>query len=61
MTADEINVLELLREAWHEFQKLPDPHPSDHAEFAQHLHILQRQVLAREGRRSLGISWTVDN
>ena len=57
MTEEEIHVLDLLGEAWNEFSKLPNSHPMDNEEFVHHIHILQRQVLAREGRRAMGYSW----
>lgn len=51
MTGDETAVLNALVEAFNRFVKLPDPHPSDHAEFAQGIHVLQRHVMARSTRR----------
>lgn len=49
----EIEVLHLLTQAWNEFSNLSEHHPSDLEEFAHHLHVLQRQILARAGRRYL--------
>lgn len=46
-------LLKSLGEIWNQFIELPDPHPSDYHEFAHHLHILKRHVLARAGRRAL--------
>ena len=51
LNAKEIAITELLGRCYDMFRELHDHHPCDHAEFAQHIHILQRQVMARLARR----------
>lgn len=53
MTSQEIRVLNLTRDVWNEFLKLPTVHPTDQVEFMHHMHALQNILLAREGMRKL--------
>jgi hypothetical protein len=52
MTPDEITVVEKLADAFNAFVALSNSHPNDRDEFAHHIHILQRQVMARLARRA---------
>jgi hypothetical protein len=52
MTDEEKNILDLISKAYSLFLRLPNPHPNDHREFCDHIHVLQRQVMARHTRRS---------
>lgn len=51
LTNKERELTEALGECWSAFEKLEEQHPSDHDEFIHHIHILQRQVMARPTRR----------
>lgn len=53
MTQEEIKVIELTKEAWNAFVKLPKLHQADEQEFCYHIHALQNMILAREGLRKL--------
>jgi len=53
MTTKEIQVLELLGEAYNKFCELLVIHPRDHAEFTLAIHAAQNIVLARAGLREL--------
>lgn len=56
MTQGELDVMEALIDAWNLFVELPVEHGDDAGEFRHHLHILQRQILARQGRRDFNES-----
>jgi len=47
----ELSVLNHLVSAYNEFADLPDHRADDATEFAQHIHVLQRHVMARLARR----------
>ena len=52
MNEQELQLIEKLGECFTEFVKLPyNTHPTDHTEFCQHVHILQRHVMARAAQR----------
>lgn len=51
LNAKEIAITELLGRCYNMFCELHDQHPSDHEEFAHHVHILQRHVMARLARK----------
>lgn len=53
MTDQEIKVIDLTKEVWNEFIKLPKQHQADEQEFCYHIHALQNMILAREGLRKL--------
>jgi hypothetical protein len=52
LTSQELAVMDHLVEAVNGFLDLPDKHPSDVAEFIQHIHVLQRHVMSRLARRA---------
>jgi hypothetical protein len=51
LTIKERTLIETLGKCYNSFLKLDSPHPNDAEEFAHHIHILQRQVMARLARR----------
>ncbi len=51
LNAKEIAITELLGRCYDMFCELHEHHPNDKAEFIQHIHVLQRQVMARLARR----------
>jgi len=51
MTEEELAIINLLANAYNLFIKLPLQHPMDQDEFCRNVHVLQRQVMAREARR----------
>jgi len=52
LTPEEFAVLEHLTDAVNAFAALPDHHPSALGEFVFHVHVLQRQVMARMAARA---------
>lgn len=52
LTTRETVVIEKLADAFNEFCQLDRKHPSDLQEFAHHIHVLQRHVMARLARRT---------
>lgn len=53
ITEQERSVHKALGEVWNQFSALPVEHQQDAAEFCHHIHILQRMVSARAGRRQI--------
>lgn len=53
MTDQEKKVLELTKDVWNDFLKLPEQHKDDEHDFRFHIHALQNIVLAREGVRAM--------
>jgi len=53
ITEQERAVHKALGEVWNQFSALPVEHQQDAAEFCHHVHILQRMVSARAGRRQI--------
>ena len=51
LTKKEQDLISLLGECFTKFSELEDFHPNDLREFITHIHILQRQVMARLARR----------
>jgi hypothetical protein len=51
LTTEEKAIIEKLADAFNYFVELENKHPSDVGEFAHHIHILQRHVMARLARR----------
>jgi hypothetical protein len=51
LTEHETEIIETLGRAFNTFVVLPDQRPGDAVEFAHHIHILQRHVMARLARR----------
>lgn len=56
ITEQERAVHKALGEVWNQFSALPVEHQQDAAEFCHHIHILQRMVSARAGRRQIRAS-----
>jgi hypothetical protein len=52
LTKEEIDLVENLGKLYGDFLALPNRHPMDAGEFANQIHILQRQVMARLARRT---------
>lgn len=52
ITAKESQIVDDLADIWNKFLELPKEHPSEHQDFADGVHVLQRLVFARAGRRS---------
>jgi hypothetical protein len=52
LTPDEKAIIDKLADAFNTFYMLENKHPSDVGEFAHHIHILQRHVMARLARRT---------
>lgn len=55
MSEQELRVLNMLGEAFNEFQKLPVLHYSDLPEFVHAIHAAQNIILARAGLREAGV------
>lgn len=53
ITEQERAVHKALGEVWNQFSALPVEHQQDASEFCHHIHILQRMVSARAGRRQI--------
>ncbi len=51
LTINEREIIDHLAHAFNKFVELPSRHPSDAEDFARHIHILQRHVMARLPRR----------
>ena len=51
LTIQERTLIQALGNCYNTFVGFDNPHPNDAAEFAQHIHVLQRQVMARLARR----------
>lgn len=51
MTDKEKALVEMLGECYNQFVELDDKHHCDDTEFAQAIHMLQRQVMCRLARR----------
>ena len=51
LTPQELNVINLLRDAWNAFSKLDGHHPSDCNEFVRHINANQNSVMARLAAR----------
>ena len=56
-TEDEIKCLNLSRDLWNEFVKLPENHPMDKQEFIFHIHAIQNIILARPGVKELKVNY----
>jgi hypothetical protein len=52
MTPEELAIIDKLADVFNDFCNLENKHPSDVGEFAHHIHILQRHVMARLARRT---------
>ena len=52
LTIKEKLLIKNLATCFSDFVKLDNSHPSDNKEFADHIHILQRQVMVRLARRA---------
>ena len=52
LSLEEQQIINSLADVFNQFAELPDHHISDVEEFTQHVHILQRQVMARLARRT---------
>jgi len=52
LTIKEKLIIKNLATCYNDFAQLDHSHPSDNAEFAEHIHILQRQIMARLARRA---------
>ena len=48
---NEMNVINLLSEAWNEYIKLEHQHPCDKEEFCRALHVCQHLIMIRDIRR----------
>lgn len=53
MTAEEVKVLNITKDAWNAFLQLPIQHPDDINEFRFHIHAMQNIIYAREGIRKM--------
>jgi hypothetical protein len=51
LTMSERNLIQSLGNCYNSFCSLDNHHPNDTEEFARHIHVLQRQVMARLARR----------
>jgi hypothetical protein len=51
LTIEEIEIISLLANVYNKFNALQNKHPSDSDEFAHHIHILQRHIMARLAKR----------
>jgi hypothetical protein len=51
MTEQEVICMDLTRDLWSSFLKLPPEHPSDQTDVAYHIHALQNIILSRSGLR----------
>ena len=51
LTIQERTLIQALGNCYNTFVGFDNPHPNDADEFAQHIHVLQRQVMARLARR----------
>lgn len=52
-TETEVQLVEALGEIWNTFLTLPVEHPSDTKDFMDGIHVLQRLILCRSGRRMM--------
>lgn len=55
LTHEEKKVVEMLGEVWNNYCELPEEHVNEKDEFFSAIHICQRTVLARAGRRDMKI------
>lgn len=53
VTPQEAAIADALGEVWNRFLDLPVEHPGDNEEFCRGVHILQRQITSRAGRRAM--------
>ncbi|WP_312374918.1 hypothetical protein [Pseudomonas oryzihabitans] len=53
VTVDEFAVHRQLADVWNAYCALPIEHGNDQSEFCHHIHILQRLISARSGRRQI--------
>lgn len=51
MTKKEIELIEMLKTFWDEYEKLPQQHPCDQQEMCNAIHIAQHLIMIRETRR----------
>ena len=51
LTEQEAKIVQMFGDAWNEYLRLPVEHPNDQAEMCAAVHVCQRAVLARSGRR----------
>lgn len=51
MTEEEKEIMELTKEIWNKFLKLPVEHSADASELNFHIHAIQNIVLSRVGLR----------
>lgn len=57
LTPEEIEVNNLLGQAYNLFGKLPVIHPADKNDFVYAIHLAQNIILSRSGLRDLNISY----
>lgn len=52
-TDAELTIINALGEVWNTFMSLPVEHGDDMKVFRDGIHVLQREILARSGRRAM--------
>ena len=55
VTPQEAALADALGEIWNKYLELPVEHYGDQDEFCRYIHILQRQVTSRAGRRAMRV------
>lgn len=55
LTHEEKKVVEMLADVWNKYCELPEEHINEKDEFFNAIHVCQRTVLARAGRRDMKV------